>query len=100
MLKTRSYFTPDYLSARLKPLISKENFCLLLWLSLMHYALGYQFKFIYVFSSLSGLLLLRYAGKRTFRAIVVTFTVAGLRLSAGILYCFGFLVPDQARATA
>lgn len=40
---------PDYLSARLKPLISKENFCLLLWLSLMHYALGYQFKFIYVF---------------------------------------------------
>jgi glucan phosphoethanolaminetransferase (alkaline phosphatase superfamily) len=89
MLKTRSYFTPDYVFARLKPLISKENFCLLLWLSLMHYALGYQFKLIYVFSSLSGLLLLRYAGKRTFRAIVVAFTVAGACYApVGINYGF------------
>ncbi|GEM_PF-5754162 len=52
MLKTLSYFTPNYVS-ELKLLIRRENLYLLLWLSLMHYALGYQFKLIYVFSSLT-----------------------------------------------
>lgn len=42
---------------------TRENVSLLLWLLLLHYSLGYPFKFIYVLSTFSGMLLLLNTGK-------------------------------------
>lgn len=88
MLKTRSYLTPS-ITAGLKSLINRENLYLLIWVLLVHYALGYQYKLIYVFSALSGLLLLRYAGKIIYRCVVMVFTLAGAFYApVGINYGF------------
>lgn len=88
MLKTLSSFTPNY-AAGLKQLINRENLYLLLWVLLMHYALGYQYKLIYVFSAFSGLLLLKYAGKIIYRFVAMVFTLAGaLYAPVGINYGF------------
>ncbi|MCW2096366.1 UNVERIFIED_ORG: glucan phosphoethanolaminetransferase (alkaline phosphatase superfamily) [Enterobacter sp. BIGb0239] len=88
MLKTFSSFMPNY-AAGLRQLINRENLYLLLWVLLVHYALGYQYKLIYVFSALSGLLLLRYAGKIIYRFVAMVFTLAGaLYAPVGINYGF------------
>ena len=88
MLKTRSYLSPSF-TAGLKSLINRENLYLLLWVLVVHYVLGYQYKLIYVFSALSGLLLLRYAGKIPYRFVVMVFTLAGaLYAPVGINYGF------------
>lgn len=88
MLKTRSYLSPSF-TAGLKSLINRENLYLLIWLLLVHYALGYQYKLIYVFSALSGLLLFRYAGKIIYRFVVMVFTLAGAFYApVGINYGF------------
>ncbi|UCB32261.1 hypothetical protein J9874_02823 [Duffyella gerundensis] len=88
MLKTRSYLSPSF-TAGLKSLINRENLYLLLWVLVVHYVLGYQYKLIYVFSALSGLLLLRYVGKIPYRFVVMVFTLAGaLYAPVGINYGF------------
>ncbi|KAB8305892.1 phosphoethanolamine transferase [Erwinia endophytica] len=88
MLKTLSYLSPS-ITAGLKSLINRENLYLLIWLLLVHYALGYQYKLIYVFSALSGLLILRYAGKIIYRFVVMVFTLAGAFYApVGINYGF------------
>ncbi|EOU2321739.1 sulfatase-like hydrolase/transferase [Yersinia enterocolitica] len=88
MLKTLSHLTPS-ITAGLKSLINRENLYLLIWVLLVHYALGYQYKLIYVFSALSGLLLLRYAGKIIYRCVVMVFTLAGAFYApVGINYGF------------
>ncbi|MFS7360397.1 hypothetical protein AB6896_16200 [Rahnella inusitata] len=88
MLKARSYLSPSF-AVGLKNIINRENLYLLLWVLLMHYALGYQYKLIYVFSAYSGLLLLRYAAKIPYRFVVMVFTLAGaLYAPVGINYGF------------
>lgn len=88
MLKARSYLSPS-LAVGLKNLINRENLHLLLWVLLVHYALGYQYKLIYVLSAASGLLLLRYAAKIPYRFVVMVFTLAGaLYAPVGINYGF------------
>jgi glucan phosphoethanolaminetransferase (alkaline phosphatase superfamily) len=88
MLKTLSYLSPNF-AVGLKNLINRENLYLLIWVLLVHYALGYQYKLIYVFSALSGLLLLRYAGKISYRFVVIVFTLAAaLYAPVGINYGF------------
>ncbi|WP_052250319.1 phosphoethanolamine transferase [Enterobacter sp. Bisph1] len=85
---TLSYFKPNS-AAGLKNLINRENLCLVVWVLLAHYALGYQYKLIYVFSALAGFLLLRSITKIGYRFLVAVYMLAGaLYAPVGINYGF------------
>jgi len=88
MQKISSSFAPKF-TLGAKELVSRENLLLLLWLLLVNYSLGYEYKLIYVFSALSGFILLKRASKIAYRCLVLLFMVVGtLYAPVGINYGF------------
>jgi len=74
-------------ASNFKCFIIIENLYLMLFTLFLHFSLGYPYKLIYVFSALSGLLLLRHIMKFLYRSLVVIFTLLGaLYAPVGINY--------------